>query len=130
MGQQVCMGALLKCSMAMPPGISSLTVLPANRVLSQNMPAANIMDHKPMVNILTFGMCTSQLNPQVALATIAALGTPTPMPCIPATFTPWTPGNPQVMIANIPTVTNSSKLMCSWGGVIQVNFAGQATVNA
>lgn len=128
MGQQVCMGALLQCSFGVAP--SSLTVLPANKVMAQNMPAANIMDNKPMVNILPFGMCSSIANPTVASATAAALGVLTPMPCIPVIAAPWTPGNPQVMIANMPTVTNSSKLMCNWGGVIQVNFAGQATVNA
>ncbi len=57
MGQMVCTGALMKCSFGIAP--SALMVLPVNRVLACNMPAANIMDNKPMVNILTFGMCQS-----------------------------------------------------------------------
>lgn len=125
MGQQVCMGALLKCSFGMAP--SSLMVLPKNRVTTQT-PDANIMDNIPMVNILPFGMCQSLANPAVAAATTAALGVLTPMPCIPVTVAPWAPGSPTVLIANMPALNNSSKLMCSFGGVIEITFAGQATV--
>ncbi|MHB1099099.1 MAG: DUF4280 domain-containing protein [Burkholderiales bacterium] len=126
MGQQVCMGALLQCSFGMAP--SSLVVLPTNRVTTQT-PDANIMDHVPMMNIMPFGMCQSPSNPMVAAATAAALGVLTPMPCLPVTPAPWAPGCSTVMIANMPALNNSSKLMCSWGGVIQINYAGQATVN-
>lgn len=126
MGQQVCMGALLQCSFGMAP--SSLVVLPTNRVTTQT-PDANIMDHVPMMNIMPFGMCQSPSNPMVAAATAAALGVLTPMPCIPVTPAPWAPGCATVMIANMPALNNSSKLMCSWGGVIGINYAGQATVN-
>ena len=126
MGQQVCMGALLQCSFGMAP--SSLVVLPTNRVMTQT-PDANIMDHVPMMNIMPFGMCQSPSNPMVAAATAAALGVLTPMPCIPVTPAPWAPGCATVMIANMPALNNSSKLMCNWGGVIGINYAGQATVN-
>ncbi|HEX7645102.1 MAG TPA: DUF4280 domain-containing protein [Burkholderiaceae bacterium] len=126
MGQQVCMGALLKCSFGMAP--SSLMVLPKNRVTTQT-PDANIMDNIPLVNILPFGMCQSPANPAVAAATAAAMGVLTPMPCVPATAAPWAPGSPTVLIANMPALNNSSKLMCSFGGVIEVTFAGQATVS-
>lgn len=126
MGQQVCMGALMKCSFGMAP--SSLMVLPTNRVTTKT-PDANIMDHVPMVNILPFGMCQSAANPMVAAATAAALGVLTPMPCIPVTPAPWAPGSATVMIANMPALNNSSKLNCMWAGVIEINFAGQTTVN-
>lgn len=126
MALQVCMGASLMCSFGTAP--SSMMVLPANCTMACSMAAANIMDNKPMVNILPFAMCTSPANPTVAAATAAALGVLTPMPCIPATAAPWAPGSPTVMIANMPALNNSSKLMCSYGGVIQVSFAGQATV--
>lgn len=126
MGQQVCMGALLKCSFGLAP--SSLMVLPKNRVLTQT-PDANIMDNIPMVNILPFGMCQSLANPAVAAATTAALGVLTPMPCIPATAAPWAPGSATVTIASMPALNNSSKLMCSFGGVIEVTYAGQVTVS-
>jgi hypothetical protein len=29
----------------------------------------------------------------------------------------------------MPALNNSSKLMCSFGGVIEITFAGQATVD-
>ena len=125
MGMQVCMGAMMQCSFGVAP--SSLVVLPENRVLT-GAPAANIMDNKPIMNIPPFGMCTSPSNPMVAAATAAALGVLTPMPCIPVTTAPWIVGAPTVMIGNMPALNNSSKLMCNWGGVIQINVPGQFTV--
>ena len=116
---------MLQCSFGAAP--SSLVVLPVNRTLTQT-PAANIMDHVPMMNVMPFGVCTSMANPTVAAATAAALGVLTPMPCIPATPAPWVPGSPTVLIANMPALNNSSKLMCIWGGVIQVVMPGQFTV--
>jgi Domain of unknown function (DUF4280) len=121
MGNLVCMGAMLQCSFGVAP--SSFTVLPANKVLS-GTPAANIMDNKPMMNIMPFGMCSSMANPEVIAETAAALGVPTPAPCIPMTEAPWVPGSPTVLIANMPALDNSSKLMCTWGGVIQILTPG------
>ena len=125
MAIQVCMGALLQCSFGAAP--STLVVLPSNRTLTQT-PAATIMDHAPLVNIMPFGMCSSPANPVVAAATAAALGVLTPMPCVPATASPWVVGAPTVLIGNMPALNNSSKLMCNWGGVIQITNPGQTTV--
>lgn len=122
MAIQVCMGATLQCSFGAAP--SSLVVLPANRVLT-NTPAATIMDNAPLVNIMPFAMCSSPSNPTVAAATAAALGVLTPMPCVPVTPAPWVVGAPTVLIGNMPALNNSSKLMCTWGGVIQVVVPGQ-----
>lgn len=66
----------------------------------------NIMDHISMMNIMPFGMCMSIANPTVAAATAAALGVLTPMPCIPATTSPWVPGAPNVLLGNQPTLDN------------------------
>jgi hypothetical protein len=110
-------GATLQCSFGVAPSV--LSVLPMNREMA-GTPGANIMDHAPIVNIAPFGMCNSVANPMVAAATAAALGVLTPMPCIPATSAPWIPGSPTVMVGNMPAVQNSCKLMCNWGGVIQV----------
>ncbi len=126
MAKQVCMGALLKCSFGVAP--SSLVVLPVNRVMTKT-PDANIMDNKPMVNILPFGMCQSLANPMVAAATAAAFGVLTPMPCVPMTTAPWMPGSPTVQIGGMPALNDASKLMCMWGGMIEVSFPGQATVS-
>lgn len=127
MAQQVCMGAIMKCSFGMAP--SSLVVLPKNRTTTQQMPDANIMDNIPFVNILPFGMCQSPANPAVAAATAAALGALTPMPCTPVIPAPWAPGCPTVMIASIPSLNNTSKLMCAFGGLIEITYPGQSTVN-
>jgi hypothetical protein len=123
---QVCMGAMMQCSFGMAP--SSLVVLPVNMVMTDQMPDANIMDNVPLVNIMPFGMCMSPANPEVAAATAAALGVLTPMPCIPATTTPWTPGAATVMLGNMPSLDNVSTLMCMWGGVIMFSDPGQETV--
>ena len=125
MAMQVCMGAMLQCSFGAAP--SALVVLPQNRVLT-GTPAANIMDNKPMVNIMPFGMCSSIANPTVATATAAASGVLTPMPCIPVTPAPWVPGAVTVLLAGMPTLDNQSKLMCTWGGVIQITSPGEFTV--
>lgn len=117
------MGATLKCTFGVAP--SPLMVLPVNRVMAPFTPAANIMDNKPFLNILPFGMCQTPSNPMVAAATAAALGVLTPMPCIPMTMAPWVPGSPKVLIGNMPALNNSSKLMCNWGGVISILTPGQ-----
>lgn len=125
MPQQVVNGATLMCSMGLAP--STLVVLPVNRVLSGSQPAANIMDHVPMVNVMPFGMCNSIANPVVAAATAAKLGVFTPAACIPATPAPWAPGSPTVPLANMPALNNTSCLQCIWGGTITVANPGQAT---
>jgi len=125
MAMHVCSGATLQCSFGLAP--SALMVLPTNQMMINAMPAANIMDNKPMVNILPFGMCTSLANPTVASATSAAAGVLTPMPCIPVTPAPWATGSPTVILGNMPALNNTSKLMCTWGGVISVVVPGQVT---
>jgi hypothetical protein len=123
---QVCMGAMMQCTFGVAP--SSLVVLPTNKVMTNMVPDANIMDHIPMTNIMPFGMCTSPSNPVVAAATAAALGVLTPMPCVPATPAPWITGAPTVLLGNFPSLDNVSQLMCIWGGVITFNDAGEETV--
>jgi hypothetical protein len=125
MPQQVVMGAQLQCSQGMSP--ANLLVLPLNRVQSSFMPAANIMDHFPILNIPPFGMCQCPMNPMVIAATAAAMGTPTPAPCIPMTFSPWTPGAPQTQIAFQPALDDTSQCLCMWGGQITVTAPGQTT---
>lgn len=123
---------MLQCSFGTAP--SSLVVTPEKRVMTTT-PAANIMDHVPGKNIVTFGMCNTQSNPAVAAATsaatTAALGvyTPTPAPCVPATASPWIPGAPTVLIANQPALNDTSTLNCIWGGVITIKSPGQTSVD-
>jgi len=123
MSFQVVMGASMLCTFGTAP--VSLIVLPKNKVLGGVMPAANIMDYVPFVNILPFAMCTSMANPTVASATSAASGVLTPMPCTPMTAAPWAPGAPTVLVGNMPALTDLSKCVCSYGGTISFTFAGQ-----
>lgn len=125
MPNHVVNSAMLKCSMGMAPG--TLVVLPKNMMMVGNQPAATIMDHIPMVNILPFGMCRSPANPTVAAATAAAMGVLTPMPCIPNTPAPWMPGSPSMILGNMPALTSTCKCMCAWAGVIEVVNSGQIT---
>lgn len=115
-------GSTMMCTMGAAP--SSLTVLPANRVLAST-PVANIMDNVPFLNVLPFGTCMSMANPAVASATAAALGVLTPMPCTPVPAAPWVPGVPTVLVGNMPAVDTSCKLICSFGGSISIMAPSQ-----
>lgn len=119
---QCCMGSQMKCSIGASPSALIPTPKP---IMTNNKVAANIMDHISIANIPPFGVCKSLANPTVAAATAAAMGTLTPMPCVPATPAPWVPGAPTVLVANFPALDNTSKLMCLWAGVIEFSDAGQ-----
>jgi hypothetical protein len=118
MAQPVVMGDSLQCSFGAAP--APITVLPKNRVNAEHKPMANIMDHQPFINIMPFGVCMSLANPATAALTSAALGVLTPGPCTPMTSTPWAPGAPTVMVANMPALNSTSVCACMYGGVIKV----------
>jgi hypothetical protein len=125
MPKQVVNSATLNCSKGSAP--STLVLLPAHMLMVGNQPAANVMDHLPMINIFPFGLCRSLTNPAVAAATAAAMGVLTPMPCIPKTLSPWAPGSSTVLLANMPALNDTSKCNCTWAGVIEITDAGQTT---
>lgn len=125
----VAAGATIKCTFAVPPGISTLIVVPKGPpVMMGGLPAATVMDFAPIANIPTFGMCMTPTNPVVASATAAALGVLTPMPCVPVIPAPWAPGNPTALVGGLPALSKVSVCMCTWGGVISVVNPGQVTV--
>jgi len=123
MPNYVCNGAMLKCSFGAAP--ATLMVLPAKMTMLCNQPMANIMDFAPMTNITTFGMCKSLANPTVAAATAANYGVLQQMPCIPATTAPWIPGKANVLVKNLPALTDDCKCMCMWAGIIEITNPGQ-----
>jgi hypothetical protein len=125
MAELVAEGAMMTCTFGVTP--APLSPLP-NTVMAGGLPSATIMDFAPMVNIPTFGMCSSPANPEVITATAAALGVLTPMPCIPATVAPWVPGAPTVLILEQPALTADSMCMCTWGGEISITEPGQVIV--
>lgn len=122
MSQQVVSGAQLMCTFGVAP--ATLVVLPEARVMVEGRPAATIMDNKPVVNIPTFGMCSSPANPQVAAATAAAAGVLTPVPCMPVTAAPWVTGAVNVLVGHVPALNNTSFCLCNWAGQITVTMAG------
>jgi hypothetical protein len=111
MAQLVTMGAQLQCTSGTAPSVLMVVAPP---VTGEVKPAANIMDHVPMTNILPFGTCN--------VLTAAAAGVPTP--CVPATAAPWAPGSPTVMVRGMPALNNTSKCVCSIGGMISITNPG------
>lgn len=126
MPQLVVLGAMCKCSFGLAP--SALALTPKNMTQGGMVPAANIGDSIPMTNIMPFGMCTTQSNPAVAAATSAALGTPTPAPCVPAIAGPWSPGSSAAKIAGMPALISTDTCKCSYGGVVSITSAGQTAI--
>ncbi len=107
MSMQTVMAATCQCTMGAAP--TPLMILPDKMVIIEGKPAANIMDNKPMANVMPFGTCS------------AVPPTPAgPVPCVPTPTGPWLPGSQTVCIKNKPALSNSSKLMCGRGGVISI----------
>ncbi len=127
MPNPVVTGATLACTFGMAP--STMNVIRPN-VLVESRPAGTIMDMAPVANVPPFGMCQSLANPTVAAATAAALGTLTPMPCVPVIVGPWAPGAPTTVVGGSPMLTAGSQLHCAYGGVISVVVPGSTTTQA
>lgn len=123
MANEVCSGAIISCSFGSAP--STLTILPTNCVNTNSMPAATTMDYIPLVNIMSFGTCSSETNPAVIAATAAAGGVETPAPCVPETVTPWSPGISDVCINSMSALDDGSTCDCLWQGSISVTSAGE-----
>jgi hypothetical protein len=119
MPNYVCKGTKLKCSMGSEQ--SDLDVMhPLNIVYLHEELMANIMDHKPMVNIKPFGQCKSLANPAVAAATAANYGRLQEMPCIPNTVSPWLSGKTDVLVKGQPALMDNCKCVCAWAGEIEI----------
>lgn len=115
------------CTCSFGAAAAVLTVTSQQTVSICKMPAATIQDGAALSNVPTFGMCSNPANPTVASATAAAMGVLTPMPCVPATVA-WAPGCPTVTVCKRPLLNSTSKLTCSYGGVIQVTVTPAMTV--
>ncbi len=122
MANPVVNGVMCTCTFGVAPCV--LPVTSQQTVQVCGMPQATIMDNK----LATFGMCSNPANPAVAAATAAAMGVLTPAPCTPLTAAPWVPGAPTVLVGGKPLLNNTSKLMCGYGGVIQVTMTPAMTV--
>jgi len=127
MANLVCSGASISCSYG--TATSSLTILSTNEVNSDSMPAATVNDYIPLVNIMSFGECSSTTNPAVIAATAAANGVQTPAPCVPDTITPWSPGISDVAINSMSALDDGSTCDCLWAGSISFSDAGEEDVD-
>ncbi|MDH5693154.1 MAG: DUF4280 domain-containing protein [Gammaproteobacteria bacterium] len=119
--------ASISCSFGTTPG--TLNVPPQNRTNSSSNAIARISNNITNTNIMPFGMCSSMANPTVSAATASAQGVLTPQTCVPVPVSPWAPGSPTVQVGGQPALNNNSRCTCSWGGVISITNAGQASTN-
>lgn len=126
MGLALGLGAISQCPFGVAP--TPLVFLPVSMVLGSAGPLGSIIDFVPFLNVIPFGVCTSLANPITAALTAAAFGVLTPGPCIPVPAGTWLPAKPTVMSKLGPLTNNTSKLICAYGGVIQVNMPAQFTV--
>lgn len=119
--------AMCACTMGTTP--SSMMATSNLKVLAQGKPIAVLADAKSMVNIRSFGMCTSLANPQVAAATAAALGVLTPQPCIPQPVGSWIPNQTKVLIGGQPALTLGCTCQCAYAGTINIVNPGQVSLS-
>lgn len=126
MAFMVCGESITTCDMGLMPSV--FNALPDNMVMIEGRPAGNILDFIEFLNIEPFGLCVSLLNPEVDIATAAALGVLVPMPCEPIIITPWLPGAPTVLVGGLPALTDESVCFCLWGGMVEIDFPGQVSV--
>lgn len=118
--------SLISCLFGTVP--TPLTVLPDRTVFAEIMLMGNITDFIPLVNVMTFVMCTSIANPEVDTATTAASGVLTPMPCVPVVADPWISLALDVIVTEGPALDQTSMVLCTWAGVIIVDEPGNFTV--
>ncbi len=118
-----CLGNMTQCPFGIAP--SSHMPMPRHVVSQFGTQMGNITDVAPMVNVVSFTLCKSPLNPSTAALTAAAGGILTPGPCIPAPVGTWIPMKPNVICVNAPILVDKSILLCSFGGAIKFNVAGQ-----
>lgn len=118
--------SLIQCLFGMMP--TPLMVLPDRTITAEFMLMGNITDMIPFVNIETFGECVSLANPQVIIATAAAMGVLTPMPCEPIVVDPWISEAVDVFVEIMPAIDTTAVVMCIWAGAIHIDEPGNATV--
>lgn len=101
-------GASIHCTGS--PQSSFLKVQATLQVKLNGANVGNIDHHKPVLNVLPFGLCMLQK------------GNP---PCMPATPAPWSPGEGTVPMGAKPILDIKSRLKCTHGGKITFLSSGQ-----
>ena len=118
--------AMISCTFGSNP--CPLMANPSRLSSLSSQAKLNISDFATGVNVSSFGMCMSPSNPAVIAATAAALGVPTPAPCVPALVGPWIPGKADIMIEGMPALTNQCRNTCMWAGQISFTNDGQIPI--
>ena len=118
--------SLIQCLFGVAP--TPLIVLPDRTITAEFSLMGNISDMIPIANIETFGECVSLANPEVIIATAAAMGVLTPMPCVPIVVDPWVSEALDVFVEVMPALDTTSIVMCMWAGAIHIDEPGNATV--
>ena len=77
-----------------------------------------------LLNILPFGNCKCLAYSKTAEETSKALGVLTPMPCIPNVVNSWCSDDKLVLVGDPSELNISSFCICTWGGIIKINFIG------
>ena len=117
-------GAVLQCTFGEAP--CQMGPTPGETSTIGGQPACTAGTNVPFVNITGFTNCKSLANPATLASTIANGGKLTPEACTPITAGgDWVPGFPKGMHKGKAMLTDSSILMCAYGGVISVVQPGQ-----
>lgn len=116
-------GALCQCPFGT---MCAVNVLPITNVFISKKLCVRMPDAKALVNIPSFGMCTSPGNPSVVKI---PPGIVVPTVCVPnITNTNWETKKNNVKICGQSVCTDGDTCMCSYGGVISIIMPGQFTV--
>lgn len=115
-GPVATVGTMTTCDFGLFPSVFIPLPLGVN---ANFLPVGCIEDIIPIVNIVPFGMCDSELKPMVIALTAAALGVPTPAPCIPVVVDPWVAPS-DILIDGVPVLTEGAFCECLWGGTIDL----------
>ncbi|MEY8356607.1 DUF4280 domain-containing protein [Lachnospiraceae bacterium 54-53] len=100
---QVVEGCPLMCSMGSSE--SCLKVPLGHGACTGGKKQATVMDYKPGINIISFGICKRMTPPQ---------------PCIPVILIPWLIEDKDCKLNGEPALFNTSVLSCVCGGVIRI----------
>lgn len=101
-------GAKLKCSLGTTN--SKLMMPTGHGVYIKGKKQANILDMKPMYNILPFCNCMKSAPP---------------LPCTPLVAMPWLNGKLDVIIGSSGALIDKSTVVCPFGGIISIVDDGQ-----
>lgn len=114
------MCAVCKCSFGAAP--TPLMVVPPTMTMATTGFSASIMNSKPFVNIIPFGICNSPMYPTRLVPPFI------PGPCFAPIASPWICGSPTVLLPSGPLLNKISMTICSLGGVIQIIAPGTPTI--